>query len=382
MKIKRYKSPTMKLALQQVRDELGEEAVILHSKKLSDRAGGEQYEVTAAVDEFDRPTLPNPPKPKAGAIPSSEPVAQNPGAGQWKSASELSALNSEVRELKSALQQMTERMKFPQMPKLSPALNKLYLSLMNAGLGHPLAQEFVQTISGSLNGHDPEQPGMLQGLLREWLAEKIQISPASVPREGQPTVIALVGPTGVGKTTTLAKLATHPALYGNSKVAFISADTYRIAAIEQLRTFAQIAKIPMEVIYSADEVGPALLRHHDKDVIFIDTPGRSPYSGNHLREMRTLMERAQPDEIHLVLNVSLRHEDARDIIGAYGRLGVNRLLFTKADETCSAGSLLNVAAEFGPPLSYITNGQDVPDDIKRVTSNYLVSLLLKDNEIQ
>ena len=382
MKIKRYKSTTMRLALQQVREELGVEAVILHSKKLNGAAGGEQYEVTAAVDEFDRPTLPNAPKPNAGAARSREPRPSAPSAGNWKSAEELSALNSEVRELKSTMQQMSERMKFPHMPNLPPAMNKLYLSLMNAGLQHPLAQEFVQTISGQLNGHDPEQPGVLQGLLKERLTEKIQISPASVPREGQPTVIALVGPTGVGKTTTLAKLATHPGLYGNSKVAFISADTYRIAAIEQLRTFAQIAKIPMEVIYSAEEIGQAMLRHHDKDVIFIDTPGRSPYNQSHLREMRTLMERGQPDEIHLVLNVSMRHEDARDIIGAYGRLGVNRLLFTKADESNSAGSLLNVAAQFGPPLSYITNGQDVPDDIKRVTSNYLVSLLLKDNAIQ
>jgi flagellar biosynthesis protein FlhF len=201
-------------------------------------------------------------------------------------------------------------------------------------------------------------------------------------------VIALVGPTGVGKTTTLAKLATHADLYGRKRVALVSADTYRIAAVEQLKTFAAIANIPMEAVYRPGDIGRAIERFGDRDVILIDTAGRSQNDGGSLRELAAFMEYAGADEVHLVLSMSTRLEDQLDVISKFSAADPKALIFTKLDETTNYGMILNVCYHLSPltplnkggnkkpmPISLLTCGQNVPDDVARPSQAQLVRLV-------
>ncbi|MBN2008089.1 flagellar biosynthesis protein FlhF [candidate division KSB1 bacterium] len=389
MKIKKFVAPTIKQALAQVKQEMGDDAVILNSRKIEkngirDVFSKDMYEVTAALDEFDRPkVVPQPrtviqdtyiPEPKQSTPPPSR------SKDDWKSMERLTQLSDEMNEIKEALAQMAGQGKQTPVNRMPHSMSRLYLSLIEAGVHEETAQGLVEQISDALKGDRVDNGQHAANFLRGKMAEKINTQPLSHSRDGRPLIVSLIGPTGVGKTTTLAKMATHPAIYGSDKVAFISTDTYRIAAIEQLRTFARIANIPLEVTYSDDEIQKAIFRHRDKDVILIDTPGRSPGNAEHLKEIHHMLERIQPDEVHLVLSICTRFEDIVDIIKKYTMMHVNRLLFTKLDETTGPGNLINVVDQFHTPLSFITNGQEVPDDIMIVEASQIANLVLAEVE--
>jgi flagellar biosynthesis protein FlhF len=176
--------------------------------------------------------------------------------------------------------------------------------------------------------------------------------------------VALVGPTGAGKTTTLAKLAAHYSLSKEKAVSIITADTYRIAAIEQIRTFADIVGIGLQVVFSPDEVPDALIACENDDLVLIDTAGRSARNKQHMDDLSVLLASLKPDETHLVLSAATKDSDLHDTIELYRQFKVNRLLFTKLDETSKLGNLLNCVFESRIAVSYLTAGQSVPDDIE------------------
>ncbi|MBD3315540.1 MAG: hypothetical protein GF344_07110, partial [Chitinivibrionales bacterium] len=179
-----------------------------------------------------------------------------------------------------------------------------------------------------------------------------------------PRIVAFVGPTGAGKTTTLAKLAAHYGLSRRVMTSIITADTYRIAAIDQIRTFADIVGIGLQVIFSPEEARGALEACENDDVVLVDTAGRSQRNKEHMRDLESFLEMLRPDETHLVLSAATKESDLVDTIKRYRELGVNRLLFTKLDETVRLGNVFNVVSRSGIPVSYFTFGQSVPDDIE------------------
>ncbi len=384
MKIKKYVAPTIKEALAQIKQEMGDDAVILNSRKvekkgLRDVFAKEMFEVTAALDEFDKPA-----GSKVRTVISDtyvpEPARKQQSRPDWQSVERLARLSDEMNEIKETLAKLTTQPAQAEMKRLPHSLSRLYISLVESGVHEQTATELVEQIHDALKGERINTRDSALSYLHGKVAEKVTTQPLLHRQDGRPRVIALIGPTGVGKTTTLAKMATHPAIYGNDRVAFISTDTYRIAAIEQLRTFAKIAGIPVEVTYSSDEIQRAVFHHRDADVILLDTPGRSPHNDAHLQEIRALLERAQPDEVHLVLSVGTRFEDMVDIIKKYNMMHVNRLLFTKLDETTGPGNLINIVDQIHTPLSFITNGQEVPDDIIIVEASKLANIVLADIE--
>ncbi len=188
--------------------------------------------------------------------------------------------------------------------------------------------------------------------------------------------VVFVGPTGVGKTTTIAKIASSFTLIQGKNVALISADTYRIAAVEQLRTYANILNIPMKVVYSPDEMRTAIDAFKDKDLILIDTAGRSSKNAVQHQELTQLLSEIDNKEIYLVLNLGTKYKDLVQIIETYEDVVPYRLLFTKQDETTEVGSILNLKFKTEAALSYITFGQNVPDDISEINVHEIAKKIL------
>jgi flagellar biosynthesis protein FlhF len=187
--------------------------------------------------------------------------------------------------------------------------------------------------------------------------------------------VAVVGATGVGKTTTLAKLAAHFAQQGQKRVAMLTLDTFRVAAVDQLKTYSQALKTPLTVANSLKEAQNARRQYRNYDLLLVDTAGRNPRNNEHLRELKSCLE-ALECETHLVLAAPTKEEDARETIQRFTTLEIDRLLFTKLDETTTFGSLLNLAMSAGIPLSYFTTGQQVPGDIERADGRTLAEALL------
>lgn len=191
--------------------------------------------------------------------------------------------------------------------------------------------------------------------------------------DGRTTVAMLIGPTGVGKTTTLAKIAAEFAIGKGKRVGLITADTYRIAAVEQLKTYAEILNIPVKVVYAADEMGKAISEFSDRDLVLIDTAGRSHRNRGQFDELRTLVRQTAADELLLVLSSNTGRAACKEILEHYGYLGSFKLLFTKLDEAMVPGIIVNARFKTGRPLSYTTAGQTVPDDLDVANPKELVA---------
>lgn len=208
------------------------------------------------------------------------------------------------------------------------------------------------------------------------ISEFIKVSPISLKDTGT-QVAVFIGPTGVGKTTTIAKLAAIFALFEEKKVALVTADTYRIAAVEQLKTYAKIIGIPIEVVFTPQEMRRAIERHLDAEIILIDTAGRSHYDSMRMSELKSYVEASFPDEVHLVLSLNTKYRDLEEIVRRFSCVPLSKMVLTKLDETSTFGNIFNLVRDFSLPISYITNGQDVPKDIEVADSLKLAEVIVK-----
>jgi flagellar biosynthesis protein FlhF len=232
---------------------------------------------------------------------------------------------------------------------------KVYEQLIDAGVEEGLALSVSRKV-----GTNATQG---RALLRAELSRVMGPGAPVQVEQGKRRVVALIGPTGVGKTTTLAKLAAHFALERGLKVGLITADTFRIAAVEQLRTYADILSIPLYAVERPGDVAQALAQTEGADLVLIDTGGRSHRDEERMAELQELLTAAQPDETHLVVSLNTNPKDAHRMLERYLPLGVNRFIFTKIDETSAPGLLLNIRLRSDLPVSYISTGQSVPDDL-------------------
>ena len=391
MKVKRYVAANLQEAMARVRQDLGRDAIILHTQKI--QVGGfwglfgkTMVEVTAATDE-DRVA-------ERGAVAGEVAVAQAraaygaaaaPPAAGSKAAQpapqlvgpDLSALRAELNSVKEMMQQLMQRPSpsSTHSGKWSEPLQALLAQLLAAGVEPGLVEALIGDASASLGDQASSSRAardVVLGLLTRKLGEPAGIQLSDNDR----TVVALVGPTGVGKTTTLAKLAASFALGQKKSVALVTADTYRIAAVEQLQTYGEIIGVAVDVVFSEQEMRAALGRHSKRDLVLIDTAGRSPRNAAQMQELAGLLAAAAPDETHLVMSLTTAHKDALEAAEQFGQIGFDHLLLTKLDETAGPGLALSLAAQLGRPLSYVTTGQNVPDDIELCQPAKLAARLL------
>ena len=429
MEIKTFRAKTMPQALDLVRRELGPEAMVLHTRELnsgllSRMLRGRAYEIAATPQGietsppapspswgWEQPSTGNPKSPERRAVE----FAQRPGRGaepyrgaatpphQGKGdnqgrldvgldltnasshglqppASSLQPSSrlqpsSQLAELQSLIEQLRARSASRPERDVPPLLFDLFTDMIEADIDEAIARELLDRLRREPADilHDPST---LRLRLSAFLEAELRVAGPIPIEPGAGRVVALVGPTGVGKTTTIAKLAANYRLRDNRRVGLITVDTYRIAAVEQLRTYADIIDLPMEVVSTPREMREACQRMRDFDLVLMDTAGRSPRDEVRIRELRSMLAEATPDEVHLVLSAAT---SARSLVAAaqkFAPVGVTSLIVTKLDEATGLGNLLSLARECTLPFSYLTDGQNVPDDIAVADVRALSQLIL------
>jgi len=379
MRIKKYTAPTMKEAISRMKQELGDNAVVLKSEKITkggifDLLGKELIEITAAKDEpkMQRPVPPRNPYMQ-NSFGNSSPVNTKKDYNDLS----MSVLKEEIKEIKSAMSRMNDLLLYRDMPNLPENLMLVLKQLLDNDVEERIAKKLVEGIHYQLKGEEYNDLKLILDLLLKRISSLIKVvAENDVPRSG-PKLIAMIGPTGVGKTTTIAKLATNNKLMYRKKVGIISIDTFRIAAVEQLRTFANIAEIPLKVVYNTDEIITAISEMKEMELIYIDTTGRSQKDTNRLQDIKKFLGAVRIDEINLVISLTSKLKDMLDITDKFGIIPFNRLLFTNLDETTNLGPVLSIITRVKKPLSYVTIGQNVPDDIEKISPEKLARMIVR-----
>ncbi len=391
MRVKTFEAVDMKQALRLVRDELGPNAVIVSSRAvrkdggLFGLLGRKVLEVTAAVSD---PKPEAPPALRGSTVPEL-PAARRGSSGAyhelWAVKQAVDPVLDEVRHIKDSVAGLEERFggdpadirsDLAQIRTLLASLvgagqvapdaqgsaaQRLYYFLLARGVDDPLARSLVQRVVARV---DPGALGEIDRLKLN-LAAEMRADLARAERGSLPgRVQVFVGPSGVGKTTTIAKLAARAVRAAPDGVLVITTDVHRVAAVEQMARFGEILGVPVEVAISPDDLGRALARAADRERVFIDTGGRSHRDPATLRDLRALVSAAGDAELMLVVSATTRAEDSREILEIYGQLPISRLVMTKLDETRIHGELYNCIVRAQRPLACVTTGQAVPDHVE------------------
>ena len=249
--------------------------------------------------------------------------------------------------------------------------------LLSFDIDFTIAEEIIASLPVKIEKEAPVTSELKQMII-EKIMEKLQCTEGiKVPEVGR-KIVAFMGSTGVGKTTTIAKLAAKFAIQEGKSVALVTADTYRVSAVEQLKTYSDIMGIPIYVVYTAEELKNVLDTTLDTQLILIDTAGRSPHNHDQIEELQKLLQIDDSIEKHLVLSTTTKYKDALDVVENFSVCLPDKVIFTKVDEARNIGTIVNLLYRTPLLLSYITNGQNVPDDIELVDPDKLAQLVFRD----
>lgn len=328
-----------------VKADLGPEAIILNTRKFKKGFlgifGKTQVEVLAALEEEKKE--------------------------DEKTLDEINNLKSMINELNKQWQADSFLRDLPEQLAL------IYQHLNIQGVNSDFRTKFVQNLNKKHYSKE-DYIDLAKEHLKNFLGQPIPVDSSNLPR-----VIAFVGPTGVGKTTTIAKLAARYALDEEKKIALITADTYRIAAVQQLKTYSDIINVPMQVVYNIEELKDTLFNKYvDYDMIFVDTAGSSWNDKIQLGRLKKLINKDFVDEIHLIISMNTKSNDIDSIVEQFSLLEPGKIVLSKLDETMTYGDIINIKDKYGLPFSYVTFGQDVPDDIKVADADLLLNYIMGD----
>lgn len=412
MFVKSYIVKDMSEAMEKIRRELGPDAVILSSRELKRKGVSSWFkkpmiEVMVAYEPAsDRRIVPEKsartaqpekkpapqikpqegaPKPAARAEERVRPAQfeklappSTPAAAAQEDAENLKELYERLSEIKGVVTDVAEKINTPAPAKkppqqLSAEVTRIYETLVERDVHYSVARKLARQTQelASRAGEDPRR--VAQSLIVETLGEGAAIR----LKKYRMNVIALVGPTGVGKTTTLVKLAGLFTIDQNLKVGLINTDTYRVAAQEQIRTYAEIMDIPLHTLYGPDEMEHALSEFEDRDVVLIDTAGKSMANKEYVKEVEEYVSQSGADEVLLTVSASMGYSACKSFFEQFAFLKNAKLVVTKLDEVVSWGNVLNIAYLAQRPVAYVTMGQNVPYDIERFDVRKAVENILE-----
>lgn len=370
MRIKSFTAPSAKEALRQVKAEFGDGALILSNKRLS---SGE-CEVVAAVD-YD---LANPVAVDLGRVSSGRPAdrpvraaaapATAPDRRDGELAQELKKEIKELRELKDLCVSFVTRSGSP----VAEVFNRLEENLVDNGVDRRLARKILMNTLSGVTRDKTADIMHLKACMKKNVYEKISVKDPL----GARGAVAFVGPEGAGKTTTVAKLAAMHALRRKRKVALVTMDTYRIAASEQLKVYGRLIGVPVEVARDSRELKGFISAHSDKDLVLVDTAGRSQRDEARMGELRQMAEACPEMKFNLVLNSQTRDEAIYEHLRGFGALPLDSLSFTRLDEGRAHGSILNAMALAKKPVAYLSTGSRVPEDIETASKERLLDYFM------
>lgn len=418
MTINKFQGKTEEEAIAKAKQEFGENAVIMNVKEVKPKGlfrafKNSTYEVTAAMEEkepFVNPkrALQNTKKlhdsinlsadekidiPKPEAKPDFRELIQKtmPNSSRMQEPEEKK-IEQRLNDLSNRIEESLARTPKGEKPEAeNPVKEKpsseefhfvriLYSTLLKNEVNEKYVNQILDEIEKFI------RPGNSVDMILSNVYQKLILrfgQPKTIDLSGsKPKILFFVGPTGVGKTTTIAKIASKYKVEYDKKVAFITADTYRIAATEQLQVYANILDAPMAIVYSQAELNDSIAKFEDYDLVFVDTAGFSHKNEKQRNDMKTLLGGVSEEynkEVYLVLSATTKYMDLLDIVDSYREIADYKLIFTKLDETTTYGNLLNIKLYSGADLSYTTNGQNVPDDIEVFDTQKIVKKLLGGN---
>ncbi|SMC17783.1 flagellar biosynthesis protein FlhF [Clostridium acidisoli DSM 12555] len=378
MIIKKYVVNSMNEAMTRIRYELGNDAVIISQRKIRKKGikgifSKKAIEVTAAIDDKNKNNNFNniDISDSIEAIKKAMNLEKKPltkviqeknidnGKKSNESVKNSDYLINEMKEMKNILSNIAST------GISSNGKSDLHEKLEGLDLNSEIVEDIISRIR--LDKREVDE--------NEKIKEALNCV-VSVTKPKNEKIIVLVGPTGVGKTTTIAKLAGRLSLIEKKKVGLITVDTYRIGAVEQLKTYADIMNIPFDVVFSIKDMEKTIENMKNCDVILVDTTGRSSKNVMQISELRAFVEKTNSKDIHLVISASTKNSDIKTIVEGYRVLNYNSLIITKLDETSTYGSLINIINYAQKPLSYVTTGQNVPDDIRCLNCDEVTNLVM------
>ena len=394
MRVKKIIAPTMAEAMKKVTEELGHDAVILNSRVIHE--GGvfgffakKKIELIAALDQNQAAPKSTIQKEQSKTVSFESqiddlvPLIKEeeiviPKKEKPKEDLEHENLLKEMKQLKSMITKMSNEQSGEE--SLHPLVEELKTKLLDQDILEELTEEIILEIKPRMallsNQVSREQ-------INEWLKSSIMTKMQDLEfghKHDDIRYVNVVGPTGVGKTTTLAKIAAEAVLKYRKKVAFITTDTYRIAAIDQLKTYATILGVPIEVCYNLEDFKNAKDKFEQYDLVLIDTSGRNFRDEKYVTELKKIIDLNEL-ETYLVLSLTSKYKDMKKIYEQFHSIPINKVIFSKVDETESYGSMLNFMVEKQVGVAYLTNGQNVPDDIMEGSPNKIYSILAKEVQL-
>lgn len=390
MKVKRYIGDTAQDALQKVKIDLGREAIILNTRKIRRKGIMGLFmkplvEVVATVDsEANKPTINHPKKQQKEENNFNINATQEFNNHFIKTLGAINSINdsnikSEVTEIKDMLSKVYDSISYNQIENmLSDEVKEYMIKLDQNDVDGVIIEDIKKAIVERLSNEEQKNSELVRNEIYNILLEYMPSNLNNTSVKHYKKVIVFVGPTGVGKTTTLAKLAANITLNEKKKVGLVTSDTYRIAAVDQLKTYCEIIGVPLSIVYSPNEFSSIIQNYEDKDVILVDTAGRSHKDKYQLMELKSLLNTEIQYEIYLVLSATSKYSDCIDIVNSYSFLKDYKILFTKLDETSSYGVVLNISNYAKKPLCYFTTGQSVPDDIELADNSKIIKCILGD----
>jgi flagellar biosynthesis protein FlhF len=356
--VKTFRAPDPRAALAAVKAAFGEEAVILHTREISGGLWGKpEIEITAASSG-------------EAAARSTSSAARSSTPARQEVDSEIASLRRVVEELRAELRQARPEPQGTGNGDLTPAALRLVRRLVQRGVDNALAEELARLTAR--DAASPREPDMLE-TLEDILRRRLQ--PARTPWErGERRVLGMIGPTGVGKTTSIAKIAARAMLDARLKVSLVTVDTYRIGATEHLGRYGEIMGAPTHVARDAASLADAIARSADADLVLVDTAGRPDPAS--IAAQSQLLHTVPDIELHLVLSAAAGGREIRAAARRYEKVGVHRMIFSKLDEADGPGSVLSATTVISCPVSCITDGQRVPDDIHSAAGPRLINTII------